>query len=141
MEIAENIIAYGHVNIQAKHRTTLEITKDNELSKKGDCIVAVSANKAMIELNQNFKNNLCRDGVLLKIIIKSGEISEIINAYGSSRLILSHPTDMVIRKSDFICNRTLAIFADKASCDLSRKFVEKIQKPKQNIEIKLILEA
>ena len=45
---------------------------------------------------------------------------------------------MVIRKSSYICNRTLAIKADKAAADLSRSLVEKLRKPKQNVEIKLI---
>ncbi|HIP58595.1 MAG TPA: DUF371 domain-containing protein, partial [Archaeoglobus profundus] len=35
----EVITAWGHPNITAKHRTTLEITKDEELSIRGDCII------------------------------------------------------------------------------------------------------
>ena len=34
---------YGHENITAKHKTTLEFTKDKDLSLKGDCIVGVNA--------------------------------------------------------------------------------------------------
>src|SRR3989338_1936795 len=33
----------GHENVTARHKTTLEFTKDNELSLKGDCIVGVKA--------------------------------------------------------------------------------------------------
>ena len=42
---------------------------------------------------------------------------------------MSHPTDMVVRKSGYICGRTLAINADKAACDLSRALVEKLKNP------------
>ena len=34
---------YGHENITCKHKTTLEFTKDSELSLKGDCIAGVKA--------------------------------------------------------------------------------------------------
>jgi hypothetical protein len=45
--------------------------------------------------------------------------------------------DLVVRKSDFICNRTLAIRADKAAKDFSRNLVKKLQNPKQKVTITL----
>ena len=33
----------GHENITCRHKTTLEFTKDSELSLKGDCIIGVKA--------------------------------------------------------------------------------------------------
>lgn len=38
----------GHRNITAKHRTTLEITKDEEITRKADCIIGVRADKAIL---------------------------------------------------------------------------------------------
>ncbi len=35
-------------------------TKDKHLSKNGDCIVAVAADKAVADLNQEFKEKLKR---------------------------------------------------------------------------------
>ena len=35
MEVSEVILAHGHENVQATHRTTLEITKAPHLSKGG----------------------------------------------------------------------------------------------------------
>jgi len=64
-----------------------------------------------------------------------------VKAFGSSRLILSHPTDIVVRKSDFICHRTLAVKADKAACDLSRALVEKLKNPEQVVKITLTVEV
>jgi len=138
MKIVETILARGHENITATHKTTFEITKEESLTKRGDCIIAVSANKAMPDLKSEFKKALKNENAKLIIEIKAGEIREIVRACGSSQLQLTHPTDMVIRKSSYICNRTLAIKADKAAADLSRSLVEKLRKPKQNVEIKLI---
>ena len=141
MEITEVIFAYGHENIQATHKLTLEITKEAELSKKGDCIIAVSADKAITDLSLDFKENLRRENAKMTMLIEAGEVVEMVNAFGSPRLILKHPKDMVVRKSSYICSRTLAIQADKAACDLSRKLVEKLRNPKQKVKITLTIKV
>ena len=138
-EIREVIFAQGHENILSTHKTTLEFTKDQHLSKKGDCIVAVAADKALADLSAEFKQKLRNTHAKLIIIIEAGEIFEQFNAQGSARLILSHPTDMVIRKSDYVCSRTLAVRAEKAACDLSRDFVEKLKNRKQTVKITLVV--
>jgi hypothetical protein len=50
---------------------------------------------------------------------------------------LTHPADMVIRKSDYVCSRTLAINADKAAFDLPKRIVDKLKDPKQKVKITL----
>ncbi len=45
--------AWGHENITANHKRTLEFTKDNELSLEGDCILGVSANFSIYPVNYN----------------------------------------------------------------------------------------
>jgi hypothetical protein len=45
----------------------------------------------------------------------------------------------VIRKSDYISNRTLAIRSDKAAQDLSRDLVQKLKNPKQKAKITLVV--
>ena len=78
-------------------------TKEKHLSKTGDCIVGVAADKAVADLNQKFKDALRKPNAKLTIIIEAEGLTEQINASGSPKLILTHPTDMVIRKSDYIC--------------------------------------
>lgn len=137
MEITEVIFAYGHENVQATHESTLEITKEEELTKRGDCIIAVSANKASKDLTSEFRNSLSKGNAKMEMWIEAGEVGEVVNASGSSGLILSHPTDIVVRKSEYICSRTLAIKADKAAQDLSRKLVDKLTRPNQKVKITL----
>jgi hypothetical protein len=140
MMVTEVINAYGHRNIRATHRTTFEITKEKELSIKGDCIVAVSADKGFPDFRSEFKELLRRDGARLIVQLEADGITEIVSAFGSSRLILAHPTDLVVRKSNYICDRTLAIKADKAAFDLSRELVAKLQNPSQRVRITLTVE-
>ena len=49
--------AYGHPNILATHKTTLEFTKDKEVSLKGDCIVAVKADFDLIKIKEFIKDS------------------------------------------------------------------------------------
>ena len=140
MGIIEIIFAHGHRNIQATHKSTLEITKENQLSKKGDCIIAVSADKDITDLNPKFKGSLRNENAKMTMLIEAGGIVEVVNAFGSRRLILTHPTDIVVRKSSYVCSRTLAIKADKAAWDLSRKLVERLRDPKQKVRITLTVE-
>jgi hypothetical protein len=116
-------------------------TKEKHLSKTGDCVVGVAADKAVAELNQTFKDALRKPNAKLTIIIEAGGLSEQINASGSPKLILTHPTDIVIRKSEYISDRTLAIRADKSSNDLQRELVEKLKNPKQKVNITLVLRS
>lgn len=138
-QIAETIFAYGHKNILATHKTTFEVKKEAQLTKKGNCVIAVSASKAISDLSLEFKENLRRENTQIKISVEAEGVVELINAFGTSQLILMHPTDIVVRKSSYICHRTLAIKADKAACDLSRKLVEKLKQPKQKIKITFTL--
>lgn len=136
-EITETISAYGHENILATHPTTLEFTKAKEVSKKGDCIIAVTADKGMADLNTRFKQELRMKGARLTVLIQAGEVAETLTASGSPHLILTHCSEMVVRKSSFVCNRTLAVQADKSACDLSRKLIELLKSPRQEVRITL----
>jgi len=137
----EVILAHGNENVTATHETTIEITKEEDLSRKGDCIIAVGANRAVQDLNQSFKEKLRKDHAKISIFIQVGEVSETIRACGNSRLLLNHPRDIVIRKSGFICSRTLAIHADKSANGLSRELVKKMQDPEQEVKVTLVLES
>jgi hypothetical protein len=141
LRITEIILAYGHENIQATHESTFEITKDAWLSEKGDCVIAVLADKSVADLSPEFKENLRRENTRIVILIETEKEADVVNAFGSQRLTLTHPRDIVVRKSDYICTRTLAIQADKAACGLSRKLVEKLRNPKQRVKITLKIEV
>ena len=140
-DVREIIFGYGHENIRATHKTTLEFTKEKHLTKKGDCIIAVAADKGLADLSREFKENLRKPNAKLTILIEAGGITEQVQACGSQQLILTHPTDAVIRKSSYQCARTLAIHADKAADDLSRELVKKLENPKQKVKITLTVRA
>ena len=138
-ETKEVIFGFGHENIQATHKTTLEFTKDTHLSKKGDCIVAVATDKALADLTAEFKEKLRKPQAKLAITIEADGIKDQVKARGSEQLILNHRTDCVIRKSGYVCSRTLGVHADKAAQDLSRDLVKKLKNFEQEVKIILIV--
>jgi hypothetical protein len=132
--------AHGHENIVATHRTTFEITKEATLTRRGDCIVAVKATRAAVDLPLKFKEAARKEGARITITIEVGELKEAVKAKGSPQLTFTHPTDLVVRKSNYVCSRTLAIGADKAASDFSRKIVEKMKDHNQETTVTLTAE-
>lgn len=136
--VIEIIKAKGHKNVLSKHKKTFEITKENYLTKRGDCIIAINADKGINDLSNEFKNLLLK-GKNLTIEILCDDLKEQVIAKGSKDLILSHKSDIVIRKSKFIDSRTLAVNANKSANDLDKKLIEKISQGKEVI-IEFIIE-
>lgn len=134
----EIIKAKGHENVLSTHKTTLEFTKEKELGKNGDCIIAVAADKACADFSEEFKDAI-REGAELLIEIQAGEEKDSLHAKGSHGLSLEDEKETVIRKSDFASGRTLAIYADKAAIGLKRSLVKKLKDPEQEVVIKLII--
>lgn len=141
MKVVEEISAFGHELIKATHRTTFEITKDEHLTERGDCIVAVKADKSAKDLSEKFKEVARKPNSRIRVLIQVDDEKEIIEAFGSTDLTFSHPTDIVVRKSSYVCGRTVAIRANKAACDISRSIVKKLRNPMQKVKITLIAEA
>lgn len=139
-KIVEVIHAFGHPNIQASHPTTIMLTKERQVTQRGDCVVAVAADKSVADLSKEFKNAIRQPNAKLTIKLEVDGLVGQINASGSPELTLSHPNDLVIRKSEFLSDRTLAINADKSSGELSRIVVEKLRNPKQQVTLTLTVE-
>ncbi len=117
----------GHSNITARHKTTLEFTKDEELGLAGDCIVGVKADFSLQQLKKFIKK---LNNNKITIIIETmnninnnsnEKIVEKINAEVNPGF--DSDKEMVIRKSDFIDGRTFAIRADKASIDINKRLI------------------
>ena len=112
--------AYGHPNILGTHKTTLEFTKNSELSLKGDCIVGVKADFELSKIKNLIKN--CKNRKI-KIIIETPDkkIKETIEAELNPQF--NHDREIVIRKTDFLSERTFAIKSNKAAFELKRDLI------------------
>jgi hypothetical protein len=122
----------GHKHVLSLHEKTLEITKDNNLTPKGDCIVGVNSNISCIDLPDKMKKKIRDPKSKIKFTLKVGKFSFKIEGHGSEKLTLKHVSDIVLRKSAFTCSRTIAINCDKASSDIPRDLVSLLQNPQTN---------
>ncbi|MDH3610429.1 MAG: DUF371 domain-containing protein [Nitrosopumilus sp.] len=130
----------GHKNIRSNHKKTIEITKDSELTTKGDCIIGVNASDSCSDLPLSIKKKLQNPNSKVEFLIKVGHHEFVVRGSGHGGLTLTHPEDIVIRKSDFICPRTLAVKCDKTSDLLPREMVTLLQDPKCQGTFTIILE-
>lgn len=140
MRAVELLEASGHPKVRARHKTTLEITKDTHVTETGDCIVATNASKGAADLSPAFLKLIKHNSALVRLTIKVGNLVETITGRGDSRLILNHPTDMVARKSDYVCTRTIMVRADKAASDLDRNLIKALRDPSSTVTIEIIAE-
>jgi len=141
LEEIEEIIAFGHKLVKSTHKSTFEVTREEHLTERGDCIIAVKANKAARDLSWSFKEVARKLGAEITVIIEAGDVREVVRALGNPNLTFTHPTDIVVRRSSYICSRTIAIRADKAACDFSRRLIEKLRNPEEKVKITLIAKA
>jgi hypothetical protein len=120
------IKAKGHKLIKATHKSTLEITKDNYLTERGDCIIGINSNYSVKDLPEDLKDHLLNEGKI-KIIIKVDDLIDSIIAYGSRNLLLTNDRSIVVRKSNYIDDRTLAINSNKSAVDIDKKIIERLR--------------
>ena len=120
--------AYGHPNITSMHRNTFEFTKEDFVTKTGDCIVGIKADYDV----EQIKPILKKDKV--KITIKVGDLTEIIHATPYKGF--ENPKEMVIRRTAFTCKRTFATNADKIALDF-KTIREKLKDPEQEIIVEI----
>ena len=124
--------AYGHPNILGTHKTTLEFTKDSELSVKGDCIAGVKADFELGKLQDFIKKS---DNKKITITIETADKTIKENIIAELNPNFNDDNELVIRKADFISDRTLATKADKAAFELNRALIIFLKEKKNKIAV------
>lgn len=134
-----NIKAFGHKNVLSHHKSTFEITKDVDLTLSGDCIIGLNIDKSMEDFPQEFKDKLSNSKTKVIVRLKTPNAYDEIHGWGHEDLSLTHPTDIVCRKSTFTCPRTLMVKSDKAACDLDPELINDLQNESEmDVSIELI---
>jgi hypothetical protein len=138
--LEEEITFQGHKNILSLHSRTIEITKDSMLTKNGDCIVGVSANKACDDLDPALKQKLRTSDTVVKIgiIVEPYEFN--ILGLGNNNLQVTHKHDIVLRKSNYVDSRTLIVSCDKSAIDIPRYLIKALTDPETKGLLRVRLE-
>jgi hypothetical protein len=131
--------AKGHHNVTSAHKSTFEVTMDKEIGIRADCIVGVSSEAKLGELPNKLQEAIKNENNIIKVQLETENAFDEITGYGHPELTLNHPTDMVCRKSEFKCSRTLMIKSDKAAIDLKKELIDDLKEGK-DLKVKIIVE-
>jgi len=131
----ERFLARGHNCILAEHKRTFEITKASSVTKRGDCIIAVSSTKAPRDFSSGFRSLCLSRDTQITIELWAAGRRERIVGWGDEKLTLTNPNEIVGRKSTYTSDRTFMVEADKAACDLDRRFVRILKNPSTVIKV------
>ena len=127
MEAQEQVQCRGHPLVLGTHPTTFEVTREPHLTANGNCIIGIAADKGCAGLSESFKKVLAHDDAVLVTRLSSDGITAEVRSHGSAQFTLDHPTDMVWRKSRFICGRTIGILSDHVADTLPDELIAALQ--------------
>jgi hypothetical protein len=109
----------GHPNISAKHNRTIELTKDTELTERGDCIIGVACDFDADEIRKLRGK--------LRVDLKVGDQADHFKAYANPEF--DSDDELVFRKTQVRTDRTLGVHLSKSSAKLSRDLIEAMKDP------------
>jgi hypothetical protein len=130
--------AFGHQNVVGVHSTTLEITAERRLTRRGTCIIGVNSTMTLNDLDEGLKALAAMATTRIVLRMSAGGLTEVVSGWGSSGLNYSDTRSMVVRTSSFECDRTVMVRADKAASGLGRSFVEQLKSPEAILECELV---
>ncbi|ERG88299.1 MAG: uncharacterized protein conserved in archaea [halophilic archaeon J07HX5] len=120
----EVVHARGHENVTATHESTFELTTDEFLTPAGDCILGIEADRAPAAFDEAFIA-ACRDPTaeIMAVLEVDGRTTRV-TASGASGLSLTSDRSLVVRTSDYVDARTVAVGATAAAADIDRGIVD-----------------
>jgi len=130
--------AAGHANVLGEHRTTLEITTESDLTKRGTCVIAVRASQTLRDLDDEIRSLARKKDTRICLKMTVDDQTEEVQGWGDPGLTYTDNTSMVARRSMYRCGRTLFVNADKAASNLDREFVRRLRDSSAVLECELL---
>jgi hypothetical protein len=119
----EVVSGHGHENVTGAHESTFEVTSDDYLTPAGDCILGIEADHVPTDFDDAFVEACQHSDATLTITLEAGEYSDTVHASGHPDLTFESSRSLVIRTSEYVDDRTVAVEADKAAADIDRDLV------------------
>ena len=92
---------------------------------------------AIRNLSKDLKRVLSSSTGRGRLALRVGPYEFTVEGRGDPRLTFLHETDLVVRKSAFISDRTLMIHADKSSMDIPRDMVRMLQDANSRVTVEI----
>ena len=120
----ETLTARGHENVSGEHASTFEVTSDDYLTPAGDCILAVESDRVPADFDDAFVRACQRREATITLTLSTETHTEEVTASGHPDLTFESERSLVVRTSEYVDDRTVAVDAAKAAGDLDRELVE-----------------
>ena len=123
----ERVTFLGHKNIRCLHEDDRNyessiINYERGLHSRSIC------QQKLNDLDREFKGKIVRPGMTVNLEIILAGITFSMHGFTDRRLTLSHGHDIVIRKSNYVCPRTLCVIATKL-LEFATRFGNETTKP------------
>src|SRR2546422_1412985 len=129
--------AFGHPRILSTHPTTMEITRSQNLTIRGDCVIGVKSSHGLGDFPDEIKrwlgNNSGRGRLEMRVREEVGSIE----GRGAKGLRFMDLNGIVGRRSGFVSERTLMVYSDKAARDIPRQMIKLLVEPGEKIWFEL----
>jgi hypothetical protein len=119
----EVVRASGHEHVRATHTSTFEVTTDDWLTPAGDCIVGVEADRAPADFDPAFVEACTDPDARITVTFAADGATERVAARGHPDLDPTSDRSLVVRRSEYVDERTVAVGAEAAAADLDRDLV------------------
>jgi len=116
--------AHGHEHVSAAHESTFEVTSDDFLTPAGDCIVGIESDAVPSEFPSAFVTACQSAEATITIELSAADHTDRVTARGDPDLTFASDRSLVVRTSDYVDDRTVAIEADAAATDLDRALID-----------------
>ena len=121
---------YGHPSLLATHNSTLEFTKDKNLTTKGNCIVGIRCDfdeKKITAFAQKYDT--------AEITLRIGEEQYTFTSSLNKNFLDAH--ELVFRRTEFTSPRTLGVRCTTTAQMIPRTMMQQMKNPKQTMMVEL----
>ena len=140
MSFSVKFSARGHPNVKSTHKTTFMTTREEELSTRGNCIIVVGAEMGLKDMPDEAKRLARNEETRIIFRLTVDDLVFEAQGHGHPTLEYTDPIDMVARRSNYTCGRTLMIGSDKTSTEIPKKIIESLRDPEIIVQIEIAYE-
>ncbi len=133
--------AWGHENVRATHRSTFEVTRDDYLTPRGDCIIGIKSPIAAAHLPEWFKEAARSEESIIVAVLCAGGVCDAVAGRGSEGLTFTDERRMVFRRSTYVSGDTVMIRASRAAAQLRRDLVDALKRGERLTVMLTVLRA
>ncbi|MGM0591693.1 MAG: DUF371 domain-containing protein [Halobacteriota archaeon] len=119
----EVVRARGHEHVSARHTSTFEVTTDDWLTPAGDCILGVEADRSPADFDPEFVDACRNADASIAVTLKAAGRTQTVTGRGHPDLEFESERSLVVRTSDYVDERTVAVGADAAATGIDRHIV------------------